>query len=136
VLGQVMPAGTSTASSPANKVKPQARLSILILSKTYPSMGLYLAHLTRHAAVWLWRLFLPKATSSWSLLSTFYTKLLVDYSFYVDPTTFKHVWSNHYLFFSTTHNYIIIIFHLLLGVARRTSSLNNRENTDSSNRIS
>jgi hypothetical protein len=44
VLGQVMPAGTSTASSPANKVKPQARLSILILSKTYPSMGLYLAH--------------------------------------------------------------------------------------------
>jgi hypothetical protein len=37
--------------SPANKVKPQARLSILILSKTYPSKGLYLAHLTIHAAV-------------------------------------------------------------------------------------
>jgi hypothetical protein len=64
VLGQVKPAAESAAVSPANKVKPQARLSILILSKTYPFMGLYLAHITRHAAVWLWRLFLPKATSS------------------------------------------------------------------------
>src|SRR5579883_1067590 len=43
VLGQVIPAGKSTAGSPANKVMPQARQSILILSKTYPSSGIYLA---------------------------------------------------------------------------------------------
>jgi hypothetical protein len=60
-LGQVMPAAISTAVSPANKVKPQARLSILILSKTYPSMGLYLAHLTRHAAVLALEVVLPKS---------------------------------------------------------------------------
>jgi hypothetical protein len=48
VLGQVKQAAGSATSSPASKVKPQARLSILILSKTYLSMGLYLAHLTRH----------------------------------------------------------------------------------------
>ena len=46
--GQVKLAIMSSKVSPENKVEPQARLSILILSKAYPTMGI-LSPLSRHA---------------------------------------------------------------------------------------
>ena len=50
VHGQVKLAIMSSKVSPENKVEPQARLSILILSKTYPTMGI-VNPLPRHARV-------------------------------------------------------------------------------------
>ena len=48
VHGQVKLAIWSSNISPENKVEPQVRLSILILSKPYPTMGI-LSPLPRHA---------------------------------------------------------------------------------------
>ena len=48
VHGQVKLAIGSSNVSPENKVEPQPRLSILILSKAYPTLGI-LSPLPRHA---------------------------------------------------------------------------------------
>ena len=53
VHGQVKLAIWSSNISPENKVEPQARLSILILSKAYPTKGI-LSPLSRHARLLAW----------------------------------------------------------------------------------
>ena len=53
VHGQVKLAIWSSNVSPENKVEPQARLSILILSKAYPTKGI-LSPLSRHAMLLAW----------------------------------------------------------------------------------
>jgi len=71
VHGQVRPATISSKVSPENKVEPQIRLSILILSKTYPTMGI-LSPLSRHARLLAWGgCFAEKATKSRSLILDF-----------------------------------------------------------------
>ena len=58
-------------------MEPQARLSILILSKADPTIGI-LSPLPRHEGFWLEGFVSPKATKSKSLISDFSFKILVQ----------------------------------------------------------
>ena len=77
IHGQVKLAIWSSNESPENKVEPQARLSILILSKAYPTMGI-LSPLPRHAKLLTEGVcFCRKAIKSKSLFSDFSFQVLV-----------------------------------------------------------
>ena len=59
------------------KTKPQARLSILILSKAYPTKGI-LSPLSRHARLLAWGVWFAKSSKSRSLIAGFSFQLLVQ----------------------------------------------------------
>ena len=64
VQGQVKLANISSKVSPEIKIEPQARLSILILGKAYPTIGIYFQLLDMQG-FWLERFVLPKSNKEY-----------------------------------------------------------------------
>ena len=126
IHGQVKLAIWSSNVSHGNKVEPQARMSILILSKTYPTMGI-LSPLPRHASFLAgWVCFAEKATKSKSLISDFRFKILVQLTLLSEHLS-NSIHSGKQLFFIIQSYSSSSLFHVLLYVAKGLSSLNNRE---------
>ena len=117
--GQVKLAIMSSKVSPENKVEPQARLSILILSKAYPTMGI-LSLIPRHARLFSWRgLFGRKVTKSKSIISNFNFNILVQLTILSEHLSNSIHGGKQLSFIIQPTLFFIIIFHFLLYVAKR-----------------
>ena len=116
------------------KTKPQARLSILILSKAYPTKGI-LSPLSRHARLLAWGFVCRKAVKSRSLISYFSFLVLVQLTILGEHLSNSiHGGKQLSFIIQPTIFIIIIIFHFLLYVAKGLSSPKPWE-ADDSNRI-
>ena len=125
VHGQVKLAIWSSNVSPENKVEPQARLSILILNKTYPNMGI-LSPLPRHARLLARGFVFAEKQQRVSP----YFQILSFSSSSINRSTLasiqKHTWWKQ-LFFIIQPYFSSSLFHFLLYVAKGLSSLNIHE---------
>ena len=133
VHGQVKLATFSSNKSPENKIEPQARLSILILSKAYPTKGI-LSPLSRHARLLAWGVWFAKSSKSRSLIAGFSFQVLVQLTILGEHLSNSIHGGKQISFNIQPIIFIIIIFHFLLYVAEGLSSPKLWE-ADDSNRI-